>query len=621
MLIVRKLLFLLLLIPFTSALAQNQHEKIVDSIFTKYNIRGGLLIFSDYDTLIHYYPENLKTYIPVGEAITPFISLCALNEKIIVSNHEKLPEKFYNTNLSDVYKNLTLNDLKDKDSQFFTGALAHKLRKRKLKKYLKTNHYTNKELPKNLRNIVTDSTLKFKPYNQLLLYQKLLNNKIEFSDWSKKLVKQSFESSDSLNNRYYFSNTGFKSSKKEYTICISGYYIIKDTNYYISTVYSFPIQDITRLNKTIFAGPQIITEALQLLELLPKKKIKKPKPKPSLDEMIGQMILVGVDGNKVDSSNSTIKAIQKGTTGGVILYEKNISSTHSEQNLKALVDSLQHYSKIPLFICIDQEGGKVNRLKEKYGFPASVSAAHLGNVNNIDTTYYYSELMAKTLKNIGININFAPVLDLSVQDNFIKKYERCFSDDPEITTKHAIEFIKGHRKHNCGTVVKHFPGHGSADGNSHFNMVNVTNSWQEFELIPYKNIIDSGYCDAVMTAHIINFKLEEDTIPSTLSYKVIQELLRDSLGFEGVVFSDDMQMKAISDYYGFKKAVKLAINAGVDVLMYSHNIRGTTDRQAEKIHKTIKKLVEEGDIKKERIEEAYNRIISLKKQIKAYDEE
>ncbi|MBU0764609.1 MAG: glycoside hydrolase family 3 protein, partial [Bacteroidetes bacterium] len=197
-------------------------------------------------------------------------------------------------------------------------------------------------------------------------------------------------------------------------------------------------------------------------------------------------------------------------------------------------------------------------------------------------------------------------------DNFIKKYGRTFSDDPEKVARHAMEFIAAHRKYGIITTLKHFPGHGSADGDSHLGLVNVTHTWNRSELEPYKIIIDSGMCDGVMTAHILNFRLGTDSLPATLSAQVINGLLRDTLGFDGVVFSDDMQMRAISDFYGMKKAIRLSIEAGVDVLIFSHNIAGTTDQKAERVFNVIKKLVEDGEISRERIEQSYNRIMKLK---------
>lgn len=350
-----------------------------------------------------------------------------------------------------------------------------------------------------------------------------------------------------------------------------------------------------------------------------KSQIGKDKPialtkidEDSLDIKIGQMIIVGLNENQIDSASGIIKDVKASKIGGVVLYEKNISKTNSAENLKNLVSSLQNAANIPLFIGIDEEGGYVHRLKEKYGFPKTVSAAYLGKIDHLDTTRMHSAIIASTLKQLGINLNFAPVVDLAINENnpIIAKKERSFSKKVKIVTKHAQEFIKVHHEFGIKTVLKHFPGHGSSTTDSHLNMTDVTKTWKKRELKPYRSLIKSGNVDAVMTAHIINFKL--DTLPATLSKKIITGVLREDLKFNGVIFSDDMQMRAISDFYGFEKSIKSTIISGVDVIMFSNNISGVQSRTSEIVHQTIKKAVLEGEIPISRINESFNRIMKMK---------
>ncbi len=333
----------------------------------------------------------------------------------------------------------------------------------------------------------------------------------------------------------------------------------------------------------------------------------------SLDIKIGQMILIGVPGTGVDST--VLKEIQEGKAGSIIFFEKNVSAKNSYSRLKEMAWTYQKAAPIPLFISIDQEGGKVNRLKEKYGFPKSLSAASMSA--SIDSVRYYGETTAATLIGLGINVNFAPVVDLATNpDNpVIAKVERSFSANEDSVILYAKEFIKTHRKLGVITVLKHFPGHGSSKDDTHFGIADVTKTWETKELKPYQTLIDSGYVDAIMTAHIVNRNLDNKGLPGTLSKRILDSLLRKSLKFDGVVFSDDMQMHAITQHYGFEEAIKLAVNAGVDILTFSNNIQNSEDRTVDKVHSIIKKFVMDGTIPVSRIDESYHRIIDLKKKL------
>lgn len=340
--------------------------------------------------------------------------------------------------------------------------------------------------------------------------------------------------------------------------------------------------------------------------------------KERIEYMTGQMLLVGFYGTSIDRSHELSKNIRNGRIGGVVIYERNISEDSSIETLTELTKQLQSMAPAPLFVTIDEEGGKVNRLKTKYGFPPTVSATYLGNIDNSDSTAYYSESTAMTLQKLGINVNFAPVADLcSNPDNpIIAGVERCYSEKPIEVFQHDSIVISSHKKYEILPVMKHFPGHGSSSKDSHLGIVNVTRSWKKSELIPYQKLIEQNNCPAIMTAHIKNAHLDSIMHPATLSYSINQILLRDSMGFKGLVFSDDLQMKAISQHYSLEETLILAINSSVDVLMFSHNIEGTTDYSIEEIHETLVELVLSDKISIERIEESYGRIMRLKNQWK-----
>lgn len=334
----------------------------------------------------------------------------------------------------------------------------------------------------------------------------------------------------------------------------------------------------------------------------------------SLDIKIGQMILIGFPGTKVDEK--VLEEIRQGKVGSIIIFEKNIPAKNSYAELKKITWAYQKAAPSPLFIAIDQEGGKVNRLKEKYGFPRSVSAAKLGKFT-LDSVQFYAETTAATLAGLGINVNFAPVVDLSSNPTnpIIAKPERAFSAQADSVTLFAKEVIRQHRKLGIISVLKHFPGHGSSKDDTHLGIADVTTTWNAAELQPYKSLIDAGEVDAIMTAHIVNKKLDPTGKPGTLSKKVIDSLLRKQFHYSGVVFSDDMQMHAITKHYGLEEAIKLSINAGVDILTFSNNISGSQERTVDKVHQIIKKFVENGTISRARIDQSYVRIMNLKSQL------
>jgi beta-N-acetylhexosaminidase len=332
----------------------------------------------------------------------------------------------------------------------------------------------------------------------------------------------------------------------------------------------------------------------------------------SLDIKIGQMILIGFPGTAVDPK--VLEEVRLGKVGSIIIFEKNIPPANSFVALKKIIWTYQQAAPTPLFIAIDQEGGKVNRLKDKYGFPKSITAAAMGKSKTLDSVQFYSEATATTLAGLGINMNFGPVVDLASNPNnpIIARHGRAFSANEDSVVVFAKEFIKQHRKYGVLTSLKHFPGHGSSKDDTHLGIADVTNTWEERELKPYKSLIDSGYVDAVMTSHIVNRKLDKQGNPGTLSADILDGILRKHLKFNGVIFTDDMQMHAITKHYGLEEAIKLAINGGVDIMTFSNNIQGSDERTVDKVHTIIKALVMNGQIKRERIEESYKRISKLK---------
>lgn len=341
-----------------------------------------------------------------------------------------------------------------------------------------------------------------------------------------------------------------------------------------------------------------------------------------LERKIGQMILVGFRGFSVDDDAPIARDIRLGRVGGVILFDydvttkqfaRNIQSPSQVKNLTSQLRKIARNAHVPrLFIAVDQEGGRVARLKESYGFPATVSAQTLGEMDNIPETARRAEDMARVLETAGFNLNFAPVVDLNVNPKSpaIGALGRSFGNDPEKVAQQAQAFLSMMSRHGVTGVLKHFPGHGSAQGDSHAGFVDVTQTWSAREQMPYQYLTKSGNVRMIMTAHIFNAQLDQD-FPATLSRRTINGLLREGIGFKGVVISDDMQMGAITQNYGQEIAVKNAVNAGVDILLFGNNLIYDPDIAAKTIG-IIKRGVADGSIPRRRIEESWRRIQKLK---------
>jgi beta-N-acetylhexosaminidase len=338
---------------------------------------------------------------------------------------------------------------------------------------------------------------------------------------------------------------------------------------------------------------------------------------PSLRERIGQMLLVGFRGLTADTADATRQQIAAGEVGGVILFSVDQltggpRNVESPEQLRGLVDALAAAAPGPsLTIAIDQEGGMVARLGPSHGFPSTSSAAMLGQ-GDPSATAAAARAMAETLMSVGVTLNLAPVVDLAVNpDNpIIAAVERSFSADPDVVIAHATAFIEAHHDVGVRSAIKHFPGQGSATGDTHAGVVDVTDVWTETELEPFAALVGQRLPDAVLTAHIFNGRLDPDH-PATLSKPTVTGILRERLGWDGAVISDDMQMGAIRDAYGYEEAVALAIEAGVDVLLIANQLVYEPDIAPRTID-IIEGLVASGRISEERIDASYRRILALK---------
>jgi beta-N-acetylhexosaminidase len=377
---------------------------------------------------------------------------------------------------------------------------------------------------------------------------------------------------------------------------------------------------ILLLTAALAAG--VVIYAGRLSMPTPEAKLIASVTDTELKKMIGQMIIIGFRGTQASPESEIVKAIKDLNLGGVFLSDYDIPSQSFSRNItgpeqvKELISDLKTYSP-SLFVAVDAEGGKVNRLKPEYGFAAILSASEMGKDKTVAITSQEAKKLASELQEAGFNMNFAPVVDLNInpQNPIIGGLGRSFSADPENVINQAQAFIREHHLYGIITVPKHFPGHGSSTTDSHKGLVDVTSTYQDNELSPYLELEKENLLDAVMVGHIINKNIDKD-LPATLSPAFLQTILHQQIGFKGVIISDDMQMAAIASQYTLKNSLVKAINAGCDIVAFSNNSQTIAyDKDlAYKVVDAIFEAVKEKQIPRQRIIESSERILKLKKQ-------
>ena len=328
----------------------------------------------------------------------------------------------------------------------------------------------------------------------------------------------------------------------------------------------------------------------------------------TIREKLAQMLMFSFSETYITSASTIVKIIKEQKIGGVILFNANIVSPSQLLTLNTNLQNFSNaYNEMPLFISVDEEGGYVARLSPKNGFPDTYSAYSIAMKHNYTFTTECGSNIGKTLAGVKINMNFAPDTDLLVNPNnpIIAKYNRSFSADPVEDTAQARAFITGLHNHKILTSTKHFPGHGSSTSDSHEGFVDVTDTWQSYELDPFRNLVDDT--DMVMVAHIFNKNLD-DTYPASLSKKTITGILRDQLHFNGLVITDSLTMGAITQNYKYEDAIILALNAGNDILLICTD-NSTYPKNTLDI---LENAVNTGKISTSRVEQSFQRIMAVK---------
>ncbi|NUM81835.1 glycoside hydrolase family 3 [bacterium] len=326
----------------------------------------------------------------------------------------------------------------------------------------------------------------------------------------------------------------------------------------------------------------------------------------TLEEKIGQLIMPRLDLPSSDLSWAE-RLIREFHIGGFILFGGEVDTIGETLNY------LQRISKHPLLFSADLERGLGQQVRGATSFPYAMglAEAHSSMASAIPTS---ATITAAESRAVGIHLNFAPVVDINNNpDNPIINI-RAFGHDLNRVVQCSTEYIRALQENRMLATAKHFPGHGSSKTDSHKGFVDVTDTWQRDEITPYAELIRRNLVDMVMTAHIFNAKLDP-AVPATLSPKIMAGILRDSLKYNGVIISDDMQMGAIADHYGLENALEQAINAGVDIVCFGNNL-SYDPAIITKVHTIIKRLVAEKKVSSERIDESYRRVLRLKQKIR-----
>ncbi|WP_339209135.1 beta-N-acetylhexosaminidase [Paenibacillus sp. FSL K6-3182] len=331
----------------------------------------------------------------------------------------------------------------------------------------------------------------------------------------------------------------------------------------------------------------------------------------TLDEKIGQMVIVGLEGTSMDKQAKEL--IEKYRVGGFILYKDNMNDAAQILKLLNQLKETNQKNQTPLWLSVDQEGGKVNRMPEEYiKLPPP---AEVGKAGNTDYTFQIGQALGEEVRSIGFNMDFAPVLDINSNPKNPVIGNRSYGTNAETVITHGLETMKAIQSKQVAAVVKHFPGHGDTSVDSHLDLPVVNKSLAElkaFELLPFVEAIQQD-TDAIMIAHLLIPKIDKD-YPASLSKKMISKLLREELGYEGVVMTDDMTMGGITEHFDVGKAAVTSILAGSDIILIGHDYKTQLS-----VLQSLKKSARDGVISRDMLDKSVYRILRLKEKYKLED--
>jgi len=356
-------------------------------------------------------------------------------------------------------------------------------------------------------------------------------------------------------------------------------------------------------NRSIFNDDeQVIQDKQQIKQenLTIDEKVDKIVASMSKTEKIGQMVMIGIQGTKVD--DDSLYMLNQYHMGGVILFDRNMESP---EQVKQLTSDLQAQSneKVPLFIGIDEEGGDVVRMAEKLTPPPSQK--EIGATGDIEQAKTWAIKTAKSLKDMGINVNFAPVADIGSND------KRSYSTDANTVIDFVRAATKGYQQENIIYSLKHFPGIGKGKVDSHVDSSSIDVAKEVLmteDILPFKTIIDENEPNDyfILVSHLKYPALDEE-YPASLSSKIMTDLLRNELGYKGIIITDDMEMGAVANHNDFRSIGVNAVKAGADIVLVCHEYE-----HQQEVYLGLLDAVNSGEISQERIDESVKRIIKVK---------
>lgn len=356
-------------------------------------------------------------------------------------------------------------------------------------------------------------------------------------------------------------------------------------------------------NRNIFNGDeQVIQDKQQIKQenLTIDEKVDKTVESMSQTEKLGQMVMIGIQGTKVD--DDSLYMLHQFHMGGVILFDRNMDSP---EQVKQLTSDLQAQSneKVPLFIGIDEEGGDVVRMAEKLTPPPSQK--EIGATGDIEQAKTWAIKTAKSLKDMGINVNFAPVADVGSND------KRSYSTDANTVIDFVRAATKGYQQENIIYSLKHFPGIGKGKVDSHIDSSSIDVAKEVLmteDILPFKTIIDESDPNDyfILVSHLKYLALDEE-YPASLSSKIMTDLLRNKLGYKGIIITDDMEMGAVANHNDFRSIGVKAVKAGADIVFVCHEYK-----HQQEVYLGLLDAVNSGEISQERIDESVKRIIKVK---------
>ncbi len=335
----------------------------------------------------------------------------------------------------------------------------------------------------------------------------------------------------------------------------------------------------------------------------------------SINKKIGQMLIIGFHGTTPEDQNiiTLSNQVERGEIGGIIVLGYNIISLEQITRLIQYFKSI--FSEYPLFVSVDQEGGQITRLNNKNKYPSQKEVAKTKTL--LEAYKIYSK-MSLSLRNVGFNINFSPVVDVNVnpESPIIGRIDRSFSNNSQIVLDYAIQSIKAHYDNNIIPCIKHYPGHGSAKTDTHKELSDISSTWQESELYPYKQLIKYSKIDMIMSGHLFNSNID-NKYPASLSEEHLKNVLINKLNYNKIIITDDLHMGAIQNSFNLKTTVIQAIKAGNNILLFSNYKKFI--RLDHNLHIKVKKIINDAinnnELSQNLIDRSFAKIIGLKNRL------